>query len=105
MAGCPPPPSKLMPASATLGQILLNPPGLTASHFAAPVSSTSDPGSAILGAPDRCLGPLALTGCYHIHQVDHRSDLSLFLSDPRLLELSRPHANLMEASYRNAAKH
>lgn len=94
-----------MPASATLGQILLNPAGLTASHSAALVSSTSDPGSVILGAPDRCPGPLTLTGCYHIHQVDHRSDLSLFLSDPRLPEVSRPHANMMEAGDRNAAKH
>lgn len=75
MAGHPPQ-SKLMPASATLGQIPLNPPGLTPSHSAVPVSSTSDPGSAVLGAPDRCQGPLTLTRCYHIHQVDQRSDLS-----------------------------
>lgn len=74
--GWSPPQSKLMPASATLGQIPLNPPGLTPSHSAAPVSSTSDPGSAVLGAPDRCQGPLTLTRCYHIHQVDQRSDLS-----------------------------
>lgn len=93
-----------MPASATLGQILLNPPGLTPSNSAALVTSTSDPGSAILGAPDRCQGPLTLTGCYHIHQVDQRSDLSLFLSDPRLLEMSRLHANMMEVGDRNAAQ-
>lgn len=102
--GWSPPPSKLMPASATLGQILLNPPGLTPSHSAGPVSSTSDPGSAILGAPDRCQGPLTLTRGYHIHQVDQRSDLSLFFSDPSLLEVSRSHANMMEVGDRNAAQ-
>lgn len=96
------PPSKLMPASATLGQILLNPPGLMPSHSAAPVLSTSDPGSAILGAPDRCQGPLTLIGRYHIHQVDQRSDLSLFLSDPRLPEVLRPHANMMEVGNRKS---
>lgn len=103
MAGHPPP-SKLMPASATLGQILLNPPGLRPSHSTVPVLSTSDPGSAILGAPDRCQGPLTLTWCYHIHQVDKRSDMSLFLSDLRLLEVLRPHANMMEVADRNAAQ-
>lgn len=48
----------------------------------------------------RCQGPLSLVGCYNIHQEDQRSDLSMFLSDLRLLEVSRLRANMIEASDR-----
>lgn len=82
-----------------LGQILLSPPGITLSlynpsfvHLWSRISES--------WCSTRSQGPLSLVGCYNIHQEDQRSDLSMFLSDLRLLEVSQLRANMMEASDR-----
>lgn len=84
-----------------LGQILLSPPGIMFSlynpsfvHLWSRISES--------WCSTRCQGPLSLVGCYNIHQEDQRSDLSMFLSDMRLLEVSRLPANMMEASDRES---
>lgn len=82
-----------------LGQILLSPPGITLLlynpsfvHLRTRINES--------WCCTRCQGPLSLVGCYNIHQEDQRSDLSMFLSDLRLLEVSRLRANMIEASDR-----